>query len=49
MQQANGIRISLKLDKIETPANREIIALIAYLQRMGKDITAMPKPATAMK
>jgi cytochrome c oxidase cbb3-type subunit I/II len=49
MQQANGIRIGLKLDKIETPANREIIALIAYLQRLGKDITASPKPATAMK
>jgi len=49
MQQANGIRIGLKLDKIETPANREIVALIAYLQRLGKDITASPKPATAMK
>jgi cytochrome c oxidase cbb3-type subunit I/II len=49
MQQANGIRINLKLDKIETPSNREVIALIAYLQRLGKDITAMPKSTTALK
>lgn len=47
MTQANGIRISLKIDKIQTPANKEIIALIAYLQRLGKDITADKKPATA--
>jgi cytochrome c oxidase cbb3-type subunit I/II len=38
MTQANGIRINLKIDKIETPANKEIIAVIAYLQRLGKDI-----------
>ncbi|MBX9783587.1 MAG: cytochrome-c oxidase, cbb3-type subunit I [Chitinophagaceae bacterium] len=38
MTQANGIRINLKVDKITTPANKEIIALIAYLQRLGKDI-----------
>jgi cytochrome c oxidase cbb3-type subunit I/II len=38
MMQANSIRISLKVDKIQTPANKEIIALIAYLQRLGKDI-----------
>ena len=36
--QANGIRINLKMDKIQTPANKEIVALIAYLQRLGKDI-----------
>ncbi|KIC95327.1 cytochrome-c oxidase, cbb3-type subunit I [Flavihumibacter solisilvae] len=36
--QANGIRINLKMDKIETPVNKEIVALIAYLQRLGKDI-----------
>lgn len=46
MTQANGIRISLKIDKIQTPANKEIIALIAYLQRLGKDITADKKPET---
>ncbi len=38
MQQANTIVESLKKDKIETPAHKEIIALIAYLQRIGKDI-----------
>ncbi|MFN5134677.1 MAG: cytochrome-c oxidase, cbb3-type subunit I [Chitinophagaceae bacterium] len=38
MIQANAIRINLKVDKIQTPANKEVIALIAYLQRLGKDI-----------
>ncbi len=38
MQQANSIAESLKKDKIETPAHKEIVALIAYLQRIGKDI-----------
>ncbi len=47
MTQANGIRISLKMDKIETPANKEIVALIAYLQRLGKDIKAEKKSETA--
>ena len=47
MTQANGIRISLKIDKIQTPANKEIVALIAYLQRLGRDITADKKPVTA--
>lgn len=47
MTQANGIRNSLKLDKIETPANKEIVALIAYLQRLGKDIKAANKSETA--
>lgn len=49
MQQAAKIQASLAADKIKTPADKEIIALIAYLQRMGTDIKAMPKePATAM-
>jgi len=47
MTQANSIRISLKMDKIETPKDAEIVALIAYLQRLGKDIKAMPKTQTA--
>lgn len=38
MAQANGIRINLKIDKINTAANKEIVALIAYLQRVGTDI-----------
>ncbi|MBS1651031.1 MAG: cytochrome-c oxidase, cbb3-type subunit I [Bacteroidetes bacterium] len=36
--QAEGITKKLKKDGIETHANKEIIALIAYLQRLGKDI-----------
>ena len=47
MTQANSIRLSLKMDKIETPKDAEIVALIAYLQRLGKDIKAMPKEQTA--
>jgi cytochrome c oxidase cbb3-type subunit I/II len=49
MLQANSIRISLKMDKIETPKDAEIVALIAYLQRLGKDIKAVPKEQTALK
>jgi cytochrome c oxidase cbb3-type subunit I/II len=38
MNQANEITANLKLDGIITPANKEIIALIAYMQRLGTDI-----------
>jgi cytochrome c oxidase cbb3-type subunit I/II len=38
MVQANEIAASLQKDGIEVPANKEIIALIAYLQRLGTDI-----------
>jgi cytochrome c oxidase cbb3-type subunit I/II len=38
MFQANEIAASLQKDGIEVPANKEIIALIAYLQRLGTDI-----------
>jgi cytochrome c oxidase cbb3-type subunit I/II len=38
MQQANKIRDDLSKDKITTKSNKEIVALIAYLQRMGTDI-----------
>ncbi|MBL7964515.1 MAG: cytochrome-c oxidase, cbb3-type subunit I [Flavobacteriales bacterium] len=41
--QAERIRQSLAGAKIEAAADREIIALIAYLQRLGTDIS---KPAT---
>ncbi len=44
MRQANGIRINLKIEGIEVPANREIIALIAYMQRLGKDISKSETP-----
>jgi cytochrome c oxidase cbb3-type subunit I/II len=40
MAQANRIRESLKKDKISSPADVQIIALIAYLQRVGTDIKA---------
>ena len=38
--QASGIVTSLKADGIEVMPETEIIALIAYLQRLGKDIKA---------
>jgi cytochrome c oxidase cbb3-type subunit I/II len=38
MEQANKIAANLKNDGIEVKSDREIIALIAYLQRLGKDI-----------
>ena len=38
MAQANEIVASLKKDGIDVPANKEIIAVIAYLQRLGTDI-----------
>ncbi|HEX6180677.1 MAG TPA: cytochrome-c oxidase, cbb3-type subunit II, partial [Chitinophagaceae bacterium] len=38
MQQAKEISSNLRSDKIESPAGKEIIALIAYMQRLGKDI-----------
>jgi cytochrome c oxidase cbb3-type subunit I/II len=37
-QQAQGIADNLKKDKIQVSSKKEIIALIAYLQRLGKDI-----------
>lgn len=37
-EQATHIVESLKKDKITTKKEKEIVALIAYLQRMGKDI-----------
>ena len=41
-QQASAIVASLKRDKLETLPDREIVALIAYLQRIGKDIKGAP-------
>ncbi len=48
MRQADSIKANLKKDKIETPADMEIVALIAYLQRIGRDIKNEPKQATAL-
>jgi cytochrome c oxidase cbb3-type subunit I/II len=42
-KQAEGIAANLKKDGIDTPADMEIIALIAYIQRLGKDIKSAPK------
>lgn len=38
MEQASRIAGNLAKDSVNVPANREIIALIAYLQRLGTDI-----------
>jgi cytochrome c oxidase cbb3-type subunit I/II len=43
--QADKIAASLKTDKIEISSKKEIIALIAYLQRVGVDIKSEPKDA----
>ncbi|MCU0438141.1 MAG: cytochrome-c oxidase, cbb3-type subunit I [Raineya sp.] len=47
-EQAAVIVESLKKDKVKTGKDKEIVALIAYLQRMGTDIKA-EKPQTAQK
>lgn len=43
IKQAKEIKESLKKDKIETSSTAEIVALIAYLQRLGTDIKAQPQ------
>ncbi len=45
--QANKIVLSLKVGMVNTETNREIIALIAYLQRLGTDIKSAPAAAPA--
>lgn len=50
MAQAEGIKTGLAKEKIKTPARKEIIALIAYLQRMGTDIKGeKTTPTVALK
>jgi cytochrome c oxidase cbb3-type subunit I/II len=44
-KQSNEIVENLKKDKIEIMSDREIISLIAYMQRLGMDIKAQPAPA----
>lgn len=39
MKQANGIADNLRADSIRISPNKEVIALIAYLQRLGTDIS----------
>ena len=38
MKQAKGIAKSLEADSIRISPNKEVIALIAYMQRLGTDI-----------
>jgi len=47
IRQEQEIKLSLKGDKIGIGQNKEIVALIAYLQRLGKDIKSAPKTASA--
>lgn len=42
-KQAEEIAANLKKDGVQTPADKEIVALIAYLQKLGRDIKAAPK------
>jgi cytochrome c oxidase cbb3-type subunit I/II len=44
--QANGIANNLAKDNIRVASDKEIIALIAYLQRLGTDIKAKPSTTT---
>jgi len=45
--QGNKIKASLKKDKLDASNTSEIVALIAYLQRVGTDIKAEPKEQVA--
>lgn len=50
MQQAESIAANLKKDKIETAPDAEVIAVIAYMQRLGRDIkTEYQKTVTENK
>ena len=44
--QANKIKDNLAKDGIKTKPNKEIVALIAYLQRVGTDIKLQQKAAS---
>jgi cytochrome c oxidase cbb3-type subunit I/II len=46
-KQADKIVANLKGGSVKTTPDREIIAVIAYLQRLGTDIKLAPKPAVA--
>ncbi|MFP5042623.1 cytochrome-c oxidase, cbb3-type subunit I [Parasediminibacterium sp. JCM 36343] len=47
--QAKKIQDNLKKDKLQVSPNAEILALIAYLQRMGTDIKTMPRQDTSLQ
>ena len=46
-KQAQGIARELKKEEIEVKSEKEIVALIAYLQRLGTDIKVNPQQAAA--
>jgi len=46
-RQAAGIVAELKKEEIEVLPDKEIVALIAYLQRLGTDIKVKPEQVTA--
>lgn len=46
LRQAMSIRDNLKKDKIETSPTAEIVAMVAYLQRMGTDIKSATREQT---
>jgi cytochrome c oxidase cbb3-type subunit I/II len=46
-KQAEQIAANLKKDGIQTLPDKEIVALIAYLQKLGKDIKSAPKEEIA--
>jgi cytochrome c oxidase cbb3-type subunit I/II len=45
--QARSVSAALKTEDIEVKSDREIVALIAYLQRLGTDIKVKPAPVAA--
>lgn len=47
MKQAKQIKDNLKKDKLEVASDAEIVALIAYLQRVGIDIKGEKRAVTA--
>lgn len=49
MKQANEIQANLAKDNIKVKSDKEIVALIAYLQRLGKDIKLEQKTAATEK
>jgi cytochrome c oxidase cbb3-type subunit I/II len=48
-EQTQRVVLGLKTGMVNTETNREIVALIAYLQRLGKDIKAAPTEAQTTK
>jgi cytochrome c oxidase cbb3-type subunit I/II len=43
MKQAQGISENLLSDSIRISPNKEVVALIAYMQRLGSDISKTEK------